>query len=450
MWQNHYGAPTTDEYLVQGYQNNARVMQGSDGNYIFPGTTTDFGNGDQFILKVDGYGNPIWDFHAGYPLELDNSYATIKTFDNSYFVAGDANFQSINVNDIRLTKFTESGDVIFSKIILTDSLNPAIPHDICYTKDSNYIAACASALNVTLVAFDTNGDTLWVNRPLPDSIGSAVPLYFQPSPDFSAYYGVVNNNTPSYYWFKTDTAGLLLDIKQIQNPGQPNVQVHKAQMLPNGHLVVLGSGQSDLGNMLCIGTYYFLFEYNFEGQIVRQKILCYDTWEFDPNYNLLFTDFIIGIDSSIYFPMENRIFKLDADWEPEWVHQFNIMQGAQFMILSQFQYGYLIAGGQMQVSPGNLDMYLCKIALPEATGINYHEEETGLKVYPNPANDYLSIDVNSTKPWYYSVLDTKGSVHLMGSSNQKKEIDISHLSEGLYFLQIQVESKFLVEKIIID
>ncbi len=451
IWDNHYGGESY-EYIAQGWPLNSEIIRTPVGNYIFSSVTNSFNvYSNQYVITVNSEGNLINQFNVGSPIEADNSFATIKTWDNNYFVAGNANMQFVNPNDIRLTKFSQEGDLIFSKIIIADSSYQAKAHDICYTKDSNYIAACETYNNIFLVKFNSNGDKLWVKRPLPDSLGSGVPLCFQPAPAYSAYYGVSVHNNYDYYWFKTDTAGQLIDLKKIENPGQYWVQVKKAVMLPNGNILIYGGGQSPDGSELCpnLNPFYdFLFEYNSEGEVIRQQILCEPQLEGDPPYIRNFYEFMVADDSSIYFIFNKFLYKINSNWEYEWSYTIDIPVNAELMKLSQFEYGYLIAAGQIQLSPDDIDIFMCKIALPEAIGI---EEKKGsdFKVYPNPASDILTIEAPDNIKAEYFIYDVSG--RLLGQwsmVNGKSVIDVSSFAEGVYIIELQTEQGLARKKFV--
>jgi hypothetical protein len=282
MWQNHYGS---NEYEGQSYFSNTSIIKSDyDDGYIVCGhfhTLDTITN--QYAVKTDSQGNFLWELKAGHPWEIDGSEANIKTFDGNYFIVGNANMQGITANDMRLTKFTENGDTIFTKLVPFSSEYQSGARDICYTPDSNYIAACNSNQNIALMKFDNNGEVLWKTRPLPDSIATTSPVFFQPSPDFSAYYGIMSQNQGQLkkHWFKTDTAGNLLAIKQlfIEANGEPLNEIVKAVMLPSGNIVVHGS-DSD-GNPCQEGGIYYgtLQEYNQQGEVVKERIFCHNDYE---------------------------------------------------------------------------------------------------------------------------------------------------------------------------
>ncbi len=87
-------------------------------------------------------------------------------------------------------------------------------------------------------------------------------------------------------------------------------------------------------------------------------------------------------------------------------------------------------------------------AIPEQGSFN---NDNGLKVYPNPTNEYLTIELkeNVTSPIIVRLLDEKG-VELISkqTTNNSTQIFTGDLSPGVYFLSVTVDDKHLVEKVI--
>ena len=73
-----------------------------------------------------------------------------------------------------------------------------------------------------------------------------------------------------------------------------------------------------------------------------------------------------------------------------------------------------------------------------------------LRIYPNPASDFINIEMLNTnlKDFSFSITDLSGKL-LIRSENSKK-IDISKLSSGIYFATMTVEDQKLTKKIVIS
>ncbi|MCF8372446.1 MAG: SBBP repeat-containing protein [Bacteroidales bacterium] len=85
-------------------------------------------------------------------------------------------------------------------------------------------------------------------------------------------------------------------------------------------------------------------------------------------------------------------------------------------------------------------------------GMEGAEEFSGIKIYPNPANDILYIDLgNSLGSGKIELINTSGQVLMVKEiGNQTKlEFDLRHLPAGEYFIRLIVEEKQVyVEKIV--
>lgn len=80
-----------------------------------------------------------------------------------------------------------------------------------------------------------------------------------------------------------------------------------------------------------------------------------------------------------------------------------------------------------------------------ASGITESEKQQQIKVYPNPATNKLSIELNQNIE-RYTIYNLLGEKQLEGRYNNS--IDISTLTQGMYLIQIENESTFSTSKFI--
>lgn len=71
------------------------------------------------------------------------------------------------------------------------------------------------------------------------------------------------------------------------------------------------------------------------------------------------------------------------------------------------------------------------------------ELENTLKVYPNPANDYLTVEGDITSVAFYN---TVGQCLLTKQVNGNTQIDLSDFSNGIYFLRVYNNGEMVVRK----
>ncbi len=80
---------------------------------------------------------------------------------------------------------------------------------------------------------------------------------------------------------------------------------------------------------------------------------------------------------------------------------------------------------------------------PVSAELNVVENE--INIYPNPNNGFFNI--SSTEDFSYKVLTSTGS--LICSGNNDQEIDLSHMSEGVYYVMLESKDVVKTEKLII-
>jgi hypothetical protein len=85
-------------------------------------------------------------------------------------------------------------------------------------------------------------------------------------------------------------------------------------------------------------------------------------------------------------------------------------------------------------------------------GENEIELETNTIIFPNPATHFISIDRSnlSDRNIQFSISDISGKEVVQISNLMKNTVDISHLSSGLYFVNIYDEKQKITKKLIIE
>ncbi len=80
----------------------------------------------------------------------------------------------------------------------------------------------------------------------------------------------------------------------------------------------------------------------------------------------------------------------------------------------------------------------------------FNNDEKLISVYPNPANDYISIS-NANKVLSINIHDIKGVlVKSINGESASKQINISDLSSGLYLIKYSTNNCSYIEKLIIE
>ena len=85
-------------------------------------------------------------------------------------------------------------------------------------------------------------------------------------------------------------------------------------------------------------------------------------------------------------------------------------------------------------------------------GIKRVEDASNVKLYPNPANDFVNVNLPSNlKLNQYKVYSTSGKVVLMGNnSNDNNRIDVSELQKGIYFIELTTNEGRISKRLSIE
>jgi len=76
-------------------------------------------------------------------------------------------------------------------------------------------------------------------------------------------------------------------------------------------------------------------------------------------------------------------------------------------------------------------------------------EELGIKVYPNPAYEYVNIDLLNSEKTKVSIINILGGVVFNKEIVESEKIDLTKLNKGIYFLNLENSNGKSVKKLII-
>lgn len=83
---------------------------------------------------------------------------------------------------------------------------------------------------------------------------------------------------------------------------------------------------------------------------------------------------------------------------------------------------------------------------------NIGQNSSGIIIYPNPANTVININIDDySEPMMYKVYNQQGQYLFEGSLSTNSRINVSELSNGLYYIEafnnngIALREKFIVK-----
>ena len=115
-------------------------------------------------------------------------------------------------------------------------------------------------------------------------------------------------------------------------------------------------------------------------------------------------------------------------------------------VVKQRPDGSIFVGGTFAEFMGETHYSMVKLK-PGFVGVEENEQGGGVKVYPNPANDFLRIVSNHANLKSGTIFNALGKKVARFSVNSSEEqVDISSLNSGIYFIQIKMAIGDMVVK----
>jgi len=134
---------------------------------------------------------------------------------------------------------------------------------------------------------------------------------------------------------------------------------------------------------------------------------------------------------------------------------WEVSEGGRFIGEGVFVAESETSGAFIKVSDDNLLKKYIQISVKKDTTTNIYDKEVQVfdklrvKIYPNPANEFLKIEANK-EIINYEIIDIKASKHLQKhiSNADLKEVsvNVSMLQPGVYFVRILTGSEIEVLK----
>lgn len=371
-----------------------------------PGTGTNnitsAGNFDIFLSKLDAAGNFVWvkqiggiSGDAGTSITLDsveNVYTTGWFVGTADFDPGTdtTNLTSTGPNDIFISKLDASGNFMMAKQMEVNTTATSI-----------------------CIAIDASGNIFTTG-------------YFKGMVDFDPGTGTNNLTSSGEYDIfvtKLDASGKFEWAKQV---GDIYYDFSNSMSLDaSGNVYITGS---------------------FTGVV-----------DFDPGIDIARL-ISVGL-SDIY------ILKLDANGNFVWAKQmgsnsddwgYSITLDTSENIYTTGGFTYTVdfdpGAGIMDLTSDSLcDIFVHKMSQNTVAGIRVNTLHNEAEIFPNPATDKLTIQLNSTiRNSSVEIFNAKGALKLTALTDQlsTQSIDISELSPGIYFLRVTNDRQSLTSRFV--
>ncbi len=450
-----------------GYDYGNSVVQTYDKGYVVAGTSSSFGNGstDAYILKTDSLGNFLWHNTYGW-INIDQLYSIEETNDSGLVVVGYTNSFGFGGYDMYLIKTDRLGNVEWWKTYGGNNWDFA--YSVKQTNDGGYILAGgtysygAGDEDMFVVKTNSIGDTLWTKTyggaeqdEAKSIIQTADGGYILTG--FTKSFGDASGDI---YTIKTDANGDTLWTYKFQGIyedfSNQIIEKNNGDFIIGGSSKSIGMGGYDGVKIILNSAGNVIFSNYYGGSndeefysIAESVGGRFAMLGYTKSYGVGLNDFVLYIENP-YNGFHSGTFG-----------GTNIDIGKS--IKNTKDNGYIICGNSASYSA--LDhIYLIKtdsngVASASIgiinTGVNNfnHRKSDLINIYPNPSSSYIEINkekINS-KNLLITLYNIFGEiVWSQKSEADKTRIDISFLSNGVYYLKVDADSIVISEKIIIQ
>jgi len=431
QWQKSLGGNASD--------GANSIQQTLDGGYILAGysgssngdVTGNHGSDDYWVVKLNSSGNIQWQKSLG-GSGFDEAYSIQQTSDGGYIVAGISSSNDGDVTgnhgnyDYWVVKLDPSGNIQWQKSL--GGTNPDLANAIRQTSDNGYIVAGYTLSN--------NGDV------------------------------TVNYGFRDYWIVKLDSSGNIQWQKSLGGSGMD--QAHDVQQTQDGGYIIAGyvlSSDGDVTNYQGSRDYWIV-KLDPSGNLQWQKTL--GGTNIEEAYSISLTSdggYIVGgqsqsTDGDIttnHGMFDYWIVKLGSTGNIEWQKSLGGSNtDTLYAIQPTSDNGYIMAGitqsgdGDLTVFNGMYDIWVVKLKLGPALGVDEKMAASKPSFYPNPAKNFVNINGIPSETTI-SITDISGKRLF---SNQYKDekiaVDVSHLIDGVYIIQAQYKGEIILsEKLII-
>lgn len=420
-----YGAGNTDIYVVKTdslcnkiwsktYGRN-NVEQGycikntMDGGYIIAGFTNSIGSGgyDAYLIKIDANSQQLWERTYG-GNDWDFAYSIVELPDSGFAVCGETYTNSFGNSDVYLFRTDKNGNIIWQKNI--GGTQQDVANDLILDTDTNLVLVGKTKSfgngqeDMYLIKTNLLGDTIWT-KTFGDTLNECGYRLIQTQDLGYVIVGYAESYSPEgdkdIYLLKTDSGSNYLWQHTIGNAIGFD-EATSISELNNGELFISGNTINGAG-LIDIFSYIAT-----NGGWWTPRSSSYGSIKLDNGFKNLIANnkyYVFGKTESYgQGNIDALIIRLDT-----------------------------IQENQNQQIVSNNDSLL---------NIEKLITQTKIAIYPNPFTNDIYIEIPTYQTGLYNYLEI---YNLFGEIILSQKIvsnklylrdEISHLSKGMYFLQI--------------
>jgi Secretion system C-terminal sorting domain len=414
------------------------IIQTTDGNFLVGGATSskdndilkNQGQSDAWLFKIDKQGNLLWSKTYG-GLKNETIKSVIETTNGDILIginsnSDDGDFpENKGADDWWILKLSKTGDIVWKKRIggnQSDQLYKLANIDdksfLVVGEYSSNDGALTNTKSDAIIKMDSTGQIIWYR-----SFGSPKSSNWltnnlqsvSVSPDRLNIVAIGDS-----YNFDTEGADIL--VYKIDTSG--NLVWHK---LYGGTKIETGKKIEILknGDIMCLGG-----TFSSDGDVSNNNGLS-DIW----------------------------LFLLDAEGFLKWQKSYGGSRGESgndFFFTSENKVTIVATSssdnGIFNNNYGNGDIAVIQVKYDISSSIELVNDLLNVKIFPNPVDKILHIQVENEQIEDLVITDLSGRViksNKIEAYNQHIELDCANFSSGTYVLKIKTENNFITRKIIV-
>ena len=433
LWIKNYGGPNADF--------GQHIEQTNDGGFIVAGITTSFGAGhsDAYLLKLNASGDSIWTRSYG-GIGSDLSHSVKQTKDGGFILSGHTDSYGTK-GDFYLLKILPNGDTSWTRTY------GGIKHDHAYsvkqTSDSGYIVAghslsFGSSGGFYVVKTNAIGDTLWTKG----YGGNGNSFCYSIEQTYDGGY-IIGGETECFGSGPSDF--LIIKINSVGDTlwsktygGIGSEFLNQVKQTPDGGFILIGYTDSFGAG----STDVYLIKINSIGEVLWSKAFG-GTNDDEGNFVNLTSDggYIITGSTKSFGSGGFDVYLIKTDsLGNTFCHQTDVFVPAEKTSVSIFNINTKVSSTSSRVNNTNTTTNFGISSIYNTCSStdldSFITIKTGLKIYPNPANNYITIDFGN-KPSTITLYDLFGNlVSTFEPTQPIYIINLRSLSEGVYFLNV--------------
>ncbi len=452
-------------YTNNGVDKGGGVVELDDSSLVVTGSSSSFYDGPSqvFLLKLDSLGDFLWSRSYG-GAEIEEGRRVLYKKDFGFFICGFTNSYGNGGFDNYLIKTDELGELEWEKTYGGEGWEKV--HDAALTRDTGVIMVGETNSTVNgdkdmfIVRTSSTGDTLWTR-----SFGGEM------GDDYLTSIKTFNDSTFAIggSWFLEDSLKPKGYVSLIQDDGtvlwESTFGLNGSYWLQDIEFqqgIIRTVGKAKVNDD--IDTYISVMSMNGEpygdyvdlspGDRIYNHLVNYgddshsyvaidveDQWSFPHGEDVRMGNFEVST-------FQNQGEYIIANEQPDISNDLiRTMDGGVVVV------GYstdVASGGNeifvVKIGPNNLFPDQNDITINDLIGLEEYVFEVPPAVYPNPANNELTISSLSNSKISYELINAYGMRVQQGAFYQLETLNISSLPDGLYLIELISDKNEVVRK----